>query len=144
MADYNRLEITTKICELISNGMSLRKACALDGMPAKKNFLQWMNEDNGLSNQYARAMLTRADHLFEEILDIADSQEDDVIILDDGREVTNHDVINRARLRVDTRKWMAGKLAPKKYGDKLDLDVGNKDGVPFMIATGVPRDGEGN
>ncbi len=35
----------------------------------------------------------------------------------------NGEHIQRSRLRIDARKWMASKLAPKKYGEKLELDV---------------------
>jgi hypothetical protein len=38
---------------------------------------------------------------------------------EDGIERTNHEVVARARLRVDTRKWAMSKLAPKKYGDRI-------------------------
>jgi hypothetical protein len=82
-----------------------------------------------------RACDHRADAIFEDVLDIADSQEGDKIKLSDGQEVTNHDVIQRARLRVDTRKWMAGKLRPTKYGDKLDVKVDNVN--PAIIFTNV-------
>nr|WP_134952469.1 hypothetical protein [Sinorhizobium meliloti] len=60
--------------------------------------------------------------LGDEILQIADSQEGDIIKTEDGREIVNHDAIQRAKLRVDTRKWIMSKIAPKKYGDRLDLN----------------------
>ena len=40
---------------------------------------------------------------------------------ENGNPRINHDVIQRDRLRVDARKWMLGKMQPKKYGDKLDV-----------------------
>jgi hypothetical protein len=47
----------------------------------------------------------------------------DVELVADGKggfvERVNHENINRSRLRVDTRKWMADRLAPKKYGDRI-------------------------
>jgi hypothetical protein len=40
--------------------------------------------------------------------------------------------INRSRLRVDTRKWYLSKLAPKRYGEKVDVNVGGQqDGAPL-------------
>ncbi len=39
----------------------------------------------------------------------------------DGKKALDHEHVQRSRLRVDTRKWAAGKLAPKRYGDKLNL-----------------------
>jgi hypothetical protein len=60
--------------------------------------------------------------MFEDILSIVDENTADVTILEDGREVVNNDVINRARLRMDARKWMLGKMHPKKYGEKVQQE----------------------
>lgn len=59
----------------------------------------------------------------EDILLIADDNGKDTYVSEDGVEQTDHDVIARARLRVDTRKWLLSKLQPKKYGDKMDLNA---------------------
>ncbi len=61
----------------------------------------------------------QADALFDEALEIADDAAGDVTTDKDGKETVNHENIQRSRLRVDTRKWAAGKLAPKRYGDKI-------------------------
>ncbi|RVJ07872.1 hypothetical protein CN193_04915 [Sinorhizobium meliloti] len=79
-------------------------------------------KDEDFGAQYARAREAGMEALADEILQIADSQEGDVITTEDGREIVNHDAIQRARLRVDTRKWLMSKIAPKKYGDRLDLN----------------------
>jgi hypothetical protein len=78
-------------------------------------------------HQYARAREAQADFLAEEILQIADDGENDTYATENGPAV-NHDVVQRSRLRVDARKWLASKLAPKKYGDKLA--VGGADDMP--------------
>ncbi len=71
------------------------------------------------SEQYARARDLQADKLFDEALEIADETSDDWIRTEDGKKILDHEHVQRSRLRVDTRKWAAGKLAPKRYGDKL-------------------------
>ncbi len=71
--------------------------------------------------QYARAMDVRADRFAEDIIQIADDGANDTYQTENG-PATNHDVIARSRLRVDARKWLAGKMAPKKYGDKVALE----------------------
>ncbi len=63
----------------------------------------------------------QADALFDEALEIADDASGDWTVDKDGKKGVDHENIQRSRLRVDTRKWAAGKMAPKKYGDKLDL-----------------------
>ena len=78
-----------------------------------------MDDLEGFSAQYARARDLRADTLFDEALEIADETSDDWIRAEDEKKVLDHEHVQRSRLRVDTRKWAAGKLAPKRYGDKL-------------------------
>ncbi len=127
--DKQKIGIKIKIIELILNGKSLKSILDTNkDMPSRPIIYEWLNIanknfDKEFLNNYTRATQDRADVLVEEIISIADDQEGDVYIDDDGKEQTNHNVINRARLRVDSRKWIAGKMKPKKYGDKLDLDV---------------------
>ncbi len=42
-------------------------------------------------------------------------------IAKDGSTIrlVDHEHIQRSRLRVDARKWLMSKMAPKKYGEKL-------------------------
>lgn len=81
-------------------------------MPTTTTVKRWLaktepEEFVAFRAQYVRAREDQADALFDEILDIADEKAADV---------------RRAQLRVDARKWMAGKLQPKKYGERLALD----------------------
>lgn len=115
-------EIFDRIMEEIINGRSLRTILKDEGMPAPKVFYKWISEDDVKGKQYARACEHRADSIFDEIIEIADQSEYDTSTDEFGNEKQNHEWINRSRLRVDSRKWIASKLAPKKYGDKLDVD----------------------
>jgi hypothetical protein len=116
-------EIIDKVCELISEGNSLRSITRIDkSLPPRQTINQWIREDKNIASQYARATEERAVTIFEDILDIADNQQDDIVELEDGRQVVNHNVIQRDKLRVDSRKWMLSKMMPKKYGDKLEVD----------------------
>lgn len=129
-------EQKAKACEEIlakvSQGQSLIGACRNgdDWTPAEATFRLWCDQDPELAARYTRARDDRADKIFEECLAIADSQEGDVVLVD-GVEQVNHDAIQRARLRIDTRKWMLGKMQPKVYGDKLDLN--HKGGFAVTI-----------
>lgn len=126
-------EIGDIICERISEGQSLRKICDADDMPNKATVFRWLAANKEFSDQYARARETQADTLFDEVLAIADQY-------DSTADAVNPDHINRARLRIDARKWMAGKLRPKVYGDKLDLDIG---GAVNFVVSGDPVSEEG-
>lgn len=119
---YSKEDIETifeRIINAISkDNMSLRAALRLDGMPGSETFYRWIDGDDVKSKQYARACNERADNIFEEILEIADDSTQDTKITPDGIEVMNSEFVQRSRLRVDARKWMLGKMNPKKYGDR--------------------------
>lgn len=119
---YDKEKTLKVIFKNIEEGMSLRQALLIDGMPNRNTFFSWIDKDQEKSNQYARVCEARAETIFEDILRIADDQEDDVYTDENGIVVTNHNVIQRARLRVDSRKWMLGKMMPKKYGDRLETE----------------------
>lgn len=114
-------QIFKSIISYIENGASLRSVLRKDNMPSSSTFFIWIEEDIEKSKQYVRATEKRAESIFEDILSIVDENTNDVITLEDGREIVNNDVIQRARLRMDARKWMLGKMHPKKYGDKIDV-----------------------
>lgn len=75
------------------------------------------------------------DRMAEEILQIADDGRNDTYEDADGHERTDSDVIQRSRLRVDTRKWLMSKLAPKKYGDKTLLTGADGESAPQVEIT---------
>lgn len=110
------------ILDKIAEGKSLRDICSAEGMPSESLVRKWAVQNEDFGAQYARAREAGMEALADEILDIADSQEGDILTTEDGREIVNHDAIQRAKLRVDTRKWLMSKIAPKRYGDKLDLN----------------------
>ncbi|MDW9814941.1 terminase small subunit protein [Sinorhizobium meliloti] len=115
-------ETREDILDKLSIGKSLREICAAEGMPSESLVRKWVSQDEAFGAQFARAREAGMEALGDEILQIADSQEGDIITTEDGREIVNHDAIQRAKLRVDTRKWIMSKIAPKKYGDRLDLN----------------------
>lgn len=121
-----KADIITKVCERISKGEALRNILNDKGMPSYSTFYIWIEADKEKSKQYVRACEERQDFLFEQMLDIADDQEGDVYTDKEGREQVNHNVIQRSRLRIDTRKWALSKLNPKKYGDKVDYTSGGE------------------
>ncbi len=124
-------EKAVRICELISNGKTLKKICREDGMPDKATIFRWLAVNEEFRDLYAKAKEIQAELMAEEILEIADDGINDTYTDDEGQERVNADVIQRSRLRVDSRKWLLSKLMPKKYGEKLEL-AGNKD-APLTV-----------
>jgi len=126
-------EIAELICSLISEGQSLRKICALEDMPHMSTIMQWLAKSakgespyTPFHEQYACAREAQAEVLADEIIDIADDVTQDDLFTDEGKRCPNTEWITRSRLRVDARKWFAGKVSPKKYGDKQDLNITGK------------------
>lgn len=129
------------VLEKLVEGSSLRSICAEKGMPAMATFMRWLAEEgeegDKLRERYAHAREAQADHLAEEILDIADDGRNDTYVDDEGKVRVDHDVIARSRLRVDARKWLASKMAPKKYGDKVQAEHSGPGGAPIAIQSTV-------
>lgn len=109
-----------------------------DSYPSRQTFYTYLKDDKIRIDKYARATKIRADYLFDQILEIADKQDKDIEISKEGIEVINHNLVNRNRLQIDSRKWVLSKMNPKKYGDKLDV---TSDGEPIGIDVKfVPRE----
>lgn len=117
--DYN-LEITHEICEEIaSSTKGIKRLCKENPhWPSHNAIYRWLNKYKDFSDLYARAKQQQVEALVDSILEIADDTSNDYIINDEGKLIPNHEHINRCRLRIDSIKWLAGKLAPRIYGDK--------------------------
>jgi hypothetical protein len=128
--------LADKICSELAEGISLRTICLAEDMPDKSNVFKWLRTRKEFRDQYERAKEASADAMSEDILDIADDGTNDFMELQDkeGENIgwrINGEAVQRSKLRVDTRKWIASKLKPKKYGDKIDMTTGGK---PFTIS----------
>lgn len=129
-------EIADAICERIADGESLRSICRDDAMPATSTVFKWLTANATFAEQYTRAREAQADALFDEILEIVDDGRNDWMerLGEDGEPIgwrENGEAMRRSALRVDARKWMAGKLQPKKYSEKHAVAVSGPDGGPI-------------
>lgn len=118
-------EMVATICERLANGESLRSICRDPDMPCLASVFKWLSENPKFSEQYDRAREVQAEVLADSILDIADNGANDWMEKNDGENagwLANGEAIQRSRLRVDARKWVASKLLPKKFGDKQELN----------------------
>jgi hypothetical protein len=107
-------EIAETICTRIANGEGLRAICRDEEMPGRQTVLDWLNDEKRLDfrTRYARAREIQGDYLDEEMQAVADT--------------ATPETVHVARLRVLTMQWRASKLAPKKYGDKVELEHAGK------------------
>jgi hypothetical protein len=126
-SDYS-VELADSICDKLSDGCSLRSICLAEDMPSKTTVFKWLRTHKEFADQYARAKEESADAMADEMLDIADDGDGDMTEDAQGNMKVNNENVQRARLRIDTRKWIASKLKPKKYGEKLA--IGGDENAP--------------
>lgn len=128
-------ELGEKICEQIALGYSLRTITSDKSMPCIATIYSWIRKDEEFLKLYEQAKEDQADAMAEEMLDIADDGTNDWVEKCDPNNpgyAYNGEHVQRSRLRVDTRKWIAAKLKPKKYGDKQTTEITGKDGAPLL------------
>jgi hypothetical protein len=116
--------LADKICDRIASGESLLSICKADNVPSQSMVFRWLNQHAAFREKYARARDAQADVLAEETLEIADDGSNDWIFRNDPDNpgyLLNGEHVQRSKLRIDARKWFASKVAPKKYGDKVQL-----------------------
>ena len=113
-------ELADTICERLALGESLRAICRDDGMPAMSAVFRWLAANQNFKEQYAHAREAQADALADDILDIADTAKE------------TNEAVRKAQLRIESRKWIAAKLKPKKYNDRVINEVTGADGGPIQ------------
>jgi hypothetical protein len=111
------------LCEWISNGQSLQSWCRNAGRDAYTVY-GWMRERADFARAYAQAHEDRTDTMADHMLEIADDVEGSDSVA----------AVSAAKLRIETRKWIASKLKPSKYGEKQLVETSGQ--VTFQL--GVP------
>lgn len=101
-------ELGILICARLADGKGLKAICEDDDMPARSTVYEWLDAHREFRTRYARARDIQADHHADEIIEIADA-------------VTTAEQAQIARVKIGAREWKAAKLAPKRYGDRLEL-----------------------
>ncbi len=110
-------------------GKSLVAVCKPKSMPSVKTVLKYALRDRtGFGESYAQAREIGLRIMEEELLEIADNA---------GKGETDPKLANAAvqrdRLRIDTRKWVAAKQNPRRYGDRVAL-AGDETSGPIKIS----------
>ncbi len=132
-------EAKKTIIEGICAGESLRKICRAPGMPDRATVHRWLLADTDFCDQYARAREIQAEEIFDEILEISDDSRRDYITGDDGQKRINREAIDRAKLKIDARKWILSRMQPKKYGNRVEIDQPTQDYVVNIITAPEPK-----
>ncbi len=130
-------KLALEICEKIAEGKSLVRILEAEGMPGYQTVLDWLSRDDEpykqFSGMYARAREHQADFHADEIIDIADDSAKDTAYDAKGNAYCDNEWVNRSKLRVDARKWVASKLKPRKYGERINAELSGPDGGPIVV-----------
>jgi hypothetical protein len=78
---------------------------------SRATFYAMVAADEALADKYARAKQSGLDVWADDVVAIADET------------LAATECVAKARLQIDSRKWLLAKLAPKKYGELLSMDV---------------------
>jgi hypothetical protein len=129
------LEIALEICDRIADGESLVKICSDAKMPKKTAVYEWLLRHAEFADIYARAREDQADTLADEIHAISDELPQQIV---DDKGKTRYDsaYVQWQKNRVDARKWVAAKLKPKKYSDRI-AHVGDKDADGIQVDVNI-------
>ena len=123
--DYTE-DLADEICSRISEGRSVHSICKDKDMPSRPTFYKWLADHDQFLNKYNAATEQRADFHFDEMLDIADSVEPETA------------EVSKAKLQIDTRKWIVARMRPRKYGDNPQEEDGESDNAqPVQVTVNV-------
>jgi hypothetical protein len=131
-------KLAADICVRISNGEPLRQICMDEGMPVQSTVYLWLSRFSEFSEMYTKAREDQADTLADEIQAIADDMPMQKVDKDGGTSFDSA-YIQWMRLRVDARKWVAAKLKPRKYGDRVTM-AGDEDN-PLKVEASIEAKG---
>jgi len=122
-------ETQQAVLAAMRSGMSLRKSCLAVGC-AESSFRGACDVDPDLAAQYAHARADLIERMAGEVLDLAD----EVPLTHPETGAIDGAAVQWQRMRVDSRKWLLSKLAPKKYGDKIEVEASVKGTDPYLAA----------
>lgn len=119
-------KISEEICFRMANGESLRSICREADMPNIATVWRWRQDNEEFCKHYDKAREDQIECYANEMAEIADDSTNDFYekALKNGEVsvVGNTEMVNRARLRVDTRKWICERMNPKRFGPKSEID----------------------
>ena len=131
-AKKQKQKIFDDICDsVVRDKISFNKAIE-DSEINLMTFYRWLSKNDTFKKSYNYAREIRADVLFEEIIEIADSTEEGTKVKSTpkGMVIETGDMTDHRRLKIDARKWVVSKMNGKKYGnnagdedDKLDNEI---------------------
>lgn len=106
--------LTDAICDLLMDGMSMRKIAEREDMPSRATMLRWLASNETFEAKCARARVFQADLMDDKILETADA--------------CTNETAQADKVKISAYQWRASKLNPKKYGDSVQMKHSGSDG----------------
>lgn len=133
------IAIAEKICQLTGvMPLSLADICKSNpDLPCERTIRGWaaadkkyMMSETSFADRYLQSRRLQGHILIDECLTICQDSKNDFIRDDDGNLILdksgipmpNHANVQRARLQIDTYKFIAMKLLPRMYGDLMTVE----------------------
>lgn len=117
-------ELAQRVLDALARTGSLRAVCKEVSI-ARDTVIGWVVDDkDGFASAYARAKDAGIDELVDETLEISDAPPPLTAL-----GATDNGAVAHSKLRIETRRWLAERMAPKRYGLKQALDLSNTDGT---------------
>jgi hypothetical protein len=123
-----------EILHRLSCGESMRHICADSHLPDRSTAIRWLTKDDEFAAKYARAREIQAHVWVDEMFDLAQTQPE----INPQSGAIDSASVSHIRNQVATMQWLAAKLNPKRYGDKVGLD--HSGTISLVVSTGVPDD----
>ena len=122
----------------MAEGMSLRtifmQKKLVDRLPDRRTFYRWLAANAEVAKLFDVGLMLRAEFYAEEIVAIADDGLNDTYYDEEkGQIVVDFDNIQRSKLRVQARQWIAARMLPKKYGDRMTSEISGPDSGPIAV-----------
>ena len=120
------LALAEEVCERLSNGETLEDICRSAHLPATRTVYLWTETHESFAADFARARTRGFDAIAAEALRIANTPVEGIEYVtkaDGGVEERRGDMLGHRKLQIETRLKLLAKWDPKRYGEKLALEV---------------------
>ena len=142
-------EIADQILDLVSQGRSLAAACDEIGFPVSTAYYWNRYDREGFAARLTKARWSGAHVIADDILRLADGQMPVVDLPQIEGQLPEYrrarlDELNSAewtKMRIQAREWYLKKVAPREYGDKVEVTHQGGD-KPVQHVHGLMTDEE--
>jgi len=112
-------QVADRICELMAEGNDMGTICEMAGMPSRSTVSRWAAARPDFAEQCARAREALADFELDRLKRIAE-------------ECTEENV-NSTRVKLNHYQWRLMKIAPRRYGDRVQTEITGPNGGPMQV-----------